>query len=109
MAVLVVVVLALLAAAVVVLVATVEAPGSDGERPVRAFLRGLRAWVRPDDELRAEARTVAAIRPVDVSLEQMLRATVEQGGGYLEATELTGSLHAAAVRVLSGHGRDDEV
>lgn len=108
MAVLVLVVLALLAAAAVVLVATVDAPGSDGERPVRAFLRGLRAWLRPDDEQRAEARTVAAIRPVDVSLEQMLRATVERGPGYLEPEEITGSLHAAAARVLPGHARGDE-
>ncbi len=107
MAVLVVVLLALLAAAAVALLATAEAPRREGERPVRAFRRGLRAWLRPDDEMRAEALAVAAIRPVDVSLEQMLRATVEQGGGYLEPGEITGSLHAAAVRVLPGHGHDD--
>jgi hypothetical protein len=108
MAVLVVVLLALLAAAAVALLATAEAPRRDGERPVRAFRRGMRAWLRPDDELRAEARTVAAIEPMDVSLEQMLRANVEQGDGYLEPGEITGSLHAAAVRVMPGRGRGDD-
>ncbi|MBN9374748.1 MAG: hypothetical protein J0I40_05025 [Cellulomonas sp.] len=108
MAVLVVVALALLAAAAVALLATVEAPRREGERPVRAFRRGLRAWLRPDAELRAEARSLAAVQPVDVSLEQMLRANVEPGGGYLEPGELAGSLHAAAVRVLPGHGHDAE-
>ena len=108
MAVLVVVVLALLAAAVVVLLATVEAPRRDGERPLRAFRRGLRAWLRPDDRTIAEAKVAASVQPVDVSLEQMLRANVEPGGGYLEPEDIAESLHAAAARVLPGRGRGDD-
>jgi hypothetical protein len=105
MALLIVVVLALLAATAVALLATAEAPRREGERPVRAFRRGLRSLVRPDDDQRAEARALASAPPVDVSLEQMLRANVEQGGGYLDAGELTESLHAAAARVVPGLGR----
>ncbi|HEY0117897.1 MAG TPA: hypothetical protein VGC04_03850 [Cellulomonas sp.] len=107
MAVLVVVILALLAAAAVVLLATAQAPRRDGEHPLRAFARGLRSWLRPDAEQQAEARAAAA-DPVDVSLEQMLRANVEAGEGYLQPEEITGSLHAAAVRVMPGRGRDDD-
>ena len=107
MVVIVVVVLALLAAVVVVLLATAEAPRRDGERPVRAFRRGLKSWLRPDAEQVAEARAAAA-EPVDVSLEQMLRANVEAGGGYLEPGDIADSLHAAAVRVLPGRGRADD-
>ncbi len=107
MAVLVVVILALLAATAVVLLATADAPRRDGEHPLRAFARGVRSWWRPDAEQRAEARAAAA-GPVDVSLEQMLRANVEVGAGYLRPGELSGSLHAAAVRVLPGRGRDDD-
>ena len=108
MPVLIVVALALLAAAVVALLATGEAPRREGEPPVRAFRRGLRAWLRPDDQVIAEARIAASARPVDVSLEQMLRANVESGPGYLEPGEITGSLHAGAARVLPGHGRGDD-
>ena len=104
---LVVVILALLAAAVVVLLATAEAPRRDGEHPLRAFGRGLRAWLRPDAQQRAEARAAAA-EPVDVSLEQMLRANVEAGEGYLQPDEIAGSIHAAAVRVLPGRGPDGD-
>ena len=108
MAVLIVVLLALLAAAAVALLATAEAPRREGEPPVRAFRRGMRSWLRPDADLRAEARAVASARPVDVSLEQMLRANVEQGRGYLEAGELTESLHAAAALVLPGRSRAED-
>ncbi len=106
MVVLVVVLLALLASAVVVLLATAEAPRRDGEHPLRAFVRGLRALWRPDGRQRAEARAAAA-EPVDVSLEQMLRANVESGEGYLQPEDITGTLHAAAVRVLPGHHGED--
>ena len=107
MVVLVVVILALLAATAVVLLATADAPRRDGEQPVRAFARGLRSWLRPDDEQRAEARAAAA-DPVDVSLEQMLRANVEAREGYLQPDEIAGSIHAAAVRVLPGRGPDGD-
>jgi hypothetical protein len=108
MAVLIVVVLALLAAAAVALLATAEAPRREGEPPVRAFRRGLRSWLRPDADLRAEARAVASARPIDVSLDQMLRANVEQGPGYLDVGELTESLHVAAAMVLPGRSRADD-
>ena len=108
MAVLIVVVLALLAAAVVVLLAAGQAPRREGERPVQAFRRGLRAWLRPDERTIAEAEVVASMEPVDVSLEQMLRANVEPGGGYLEPEDIAESLHAAAARVLPGRGRGDD-
>lgn len=107
MVVLVVVLLALLAAAVVVLLATAEAPRRDGEHPLRAFVRGIRALWRPDGEQRAQARAAAA-EPVDVSLEQMLRANVEPGEGYLQPGDISGSIHAAAARVLPGHHGDED-
>lgn len=83
---LVVTLLALAAAAAVALVAHASAPARD-ERPLRAFRRGLRSWLRRDE--RQTAREAVAAEPVDVSLDQMLRANVEEGSGYARPDTLT--------------------
>ncbi len=105
MAVLITVILALLAAAVVGLLALAQAPRDERGRPVRSFRRGMRAWLRPDEEQLAAARAAAAVEPVDVSLEQMLRANVEFGEGYLQPDEISATWHDAASRVLPHRGR----
>ena len=105
MAVLITVLLALLAAAVVALLALTQAPKGERGRPVHSFRRGLRAWLRPDEEQAAAARAAAAVEPVDVSLDQMLRANVEFGEGYLQPDEISATLHDATSRVLPHRGR----
>jgi len=93
---------ALLAAAAVALLALTQAPPrTDGERPLRAFRSGLRARRNPGPDLRA-----ATVEPVDVTLAEMFRANVEDGGGYLRPEEIVETWQAAAARVLPGHHGD---
>jgi hypothetical protein len=96
----VVVLLALIAALAVTLMASVEAPRADGEGPLRAFVRGLRAGLRRPDAEQVAAARAAAAHPVDVSLDEMLRANVERGEGYVSPDEIVDELHEAAERVL---------
>jgi hypothetical protein len=79
----------LLAAAVLVLAARGQTSADRGEGPLRAFGRGLRGRRHPDARQQAEARAAAA-QPVDLTLAEMLRATVEDGEGYLQPQELLG-------------------
>lgn len=104
------VILVVVALLVTVVVMVEAAPGAsrDGEPPLRAFRRGLRARRHPDAEQLAAARA-AAVEPLDVSLSEMLAANVERGGGYLSVDELTEPLLRArevAARVLPGRDGD---
>ena len=104
------VILVVVALLVTVVVLVEAAPGTsrDGESPLRAFRRGLRARRHPDAEQLAAARA-AAVEPMDVSLSEMLAANVERGGGYLSVDELTEPLlHAREVAARVLPGRDAE-
>lgn len=95
MAVLVAIVLALLVAAAVLLVASRSASaGERRETPLRAFRNGLSGRRNPDAEQQAAA-AAAAVEPVDLSLAEFLRETVDEGEAYLQVDDLAATLQRA--------------
>jgi succinate dehydrogenase/fumarate reductase flavoprotein subunit len=106
MAILVAIVLALLVAAGVLLAASISGSSrSAGESPLRAFRAGWAARKNPDSDQRAAA-AAAAVEPVDMSLAQFLRETVDEGEAYLQVDDLAATLQRArdkAVGVLPGN------
>ena len=105
MAVLVAILLALLVAAAVLVVASVSASARDRrESPVAVFRSGWSARRNPDADQRAAAAAAAA-EPVDLSLAQFLRETVDEGEAYLQVDDLAATLQRAkdkATGVLPG-------
>jgi len=98
---------ALVAAAAVVLVASAA---SGGGRRGAGFVADLRAGVaarrHPDAESDAAAHA-AEIEPVDVRLDEFLRATAVDDDGYLQVDEMRDVLTKArdrAVRSVQGLG-----
>ena len=105
MAILVAIVLALLVAAGVLIAASVTSSGTPGESPLRAFRAGWAARKHPDTDQRAAA-DAAAVEPVDLSLAQFLRETVDEGEAYLQVDDLAATLQRArdkAAGVLPSH------
>ncbi|MBO3084456.1 hypothetical protein [Cellulomonas fengjieae] len=95
MAVLVAIVLALLVAAAVLLVASRSASASErSETPLQAFRNGVSGRRKPDSEQQAAAEA-AAVEPVDLSLAQFLRETVDEGEAYLQVDDLAATLQRA--------------
>lgn|GEM_PF-397494 len=108
--VIVAVLVALVVAGVVLLVASASDADDrrDDESPLQAFRRGWRARRDPGPDQVAAARAAQA-EPVDLSLAEFLRATAEQGEGYLQVDDLQVGLQRArdkAVRAnpLRRHG-----
>lgn len=105
MPVLVAVLVALIVAAAVLLVASAvggSAPDDDRRGPLRSFRAGLAGRRHPDEEQQAAALAASA-EPVDVSLDEFLTATADDGAAYLDVDELGATLHRArerAARVL---------
>ena len=104
MPVLVAVLVALIVAAAVLLVASAAGgSSSDDDRhvdrrgPLRAFRAGLVARRHPDEEQQAAALAASA-EPVDVSLDEFLRANTDNGSAYLDVEELGATLHRARER-----------
>ncbi|CAM5792957.1 hypothetical protein [Cellulomonas persica] len=87
---------ALAVAAVVLLVASTSDADErrDDESPWQAFRRGLRARRHPAPDQLAAAEAAEA-EPVDLSLAEFLRATAEQGEGYLHVDDLSAGLARA--------------
>lgn len=108
MAILVAIVLALLVAAGVLLAASVTSSArGTGESPWRAFRAGWAARKNPDTDQRAAA-AAASVEPVDMSLAQFLRETVDEGEAYLQVDDLATTLQRArdkAAGVLPGNHR----
>jgi hypothetical protein len=106
MAILVAIVLALLVAAGVLLAASVSSSTRDkGESPLQAFRAGWAARKSPDADQRAAA-AAASVEPVDMSLAQFLRETVDEGEAYLQVDDLAATLQRArdkAAGVLPGN------
>ena len=72
---------------------------------MRAFRRGVSGRRNPDAEQRAAAEA-ADIEPVDLSLAQFLRETVDEGAAYVQVDDLAATLQRArdrAAGVLPGH------
>ena len=89
MAVLVAILLAVLVAAAVLLAASVVRVG-EGHAGVAAAPRSAAGWTgrkNPDADQRAAA-AAAAVEPVDVSLAEFLRETVDEGEAYLQVDDL---------------------
>src|SRR4051794_34494126 len=98
MPILVAIFVALLVAGGVLLVASVASTRRDRrESPFTALRAGLTGQDHPDEELRA----AATAEPVDLSLAEFLRATVEEGDPYLHVDDLTATLHDARVKAVS--------
>ena len=106
MAIFVAIFLALLVAAGVLLAASAASSAKDtGESPLRAFRNGWASRKHPDTDQRAAA-AAAAVEPVDLSLAQFLRETVDEGEAYLQVDDLAATLQRArdkAVGVLPGN------
>lgn len=93
---------ALAAAAVVVLVASATTSGGRGGAGFLADLRaGVSARRHPDAEDAAATRA-AAIEPVDVRLDEFLRATAVDDDGYLQVDEVRDVLMKARDRAVRG-------
>ncbi|AEE45628.1 hypothetical protein HLB10_13430 [Cellulomonas fimi] len=91
------------AAAVLVLAgaeAAADARGDSRGGPWRTFRDGWRARRHPDPAQRAAA-VAASADPVDVSLQELLSANVEQGDAYLQVDDLSAALERAARRAGS--------
>ena len=105
MAILVAIVLALLVAAGVLLVAGMSSSTRDkGESPLQAFRAGWAGRKNPDADQRAAA-VAASAEPVDMSLAQFLRETVDEGEAYVQVDDLAATLQRAkekATGVLPG-------
>jgi hypothetical protein len=105
MAVLVAILLAVLVAAAVLVVASASASSRDTrESPLAAFRSGWSGRRNPDSDQRAAA-AAAAVEPVDLSLAQFLRETVDEGEAYLQVDDLAATLQRAkdkATGVLPG-------
>ena len=106
MAVLVAILLAVLVAAAVLIAASLSAAAKDKrESPIATFRSGLAGRTNPDADQRAAA-AAAAVEPVDLSLAQFLRETVDEGEAYLQVDDLAATLQRAkekATGVLPGH------
>ena len=106
MAVLVAILLAVLVAAAVLVVASLSAAAKDKrESPHTTFRSGWTGRKNPDADQRAAA-AAAAVEPVDLSLAQFLRETVDEGEAYLQVDDLAATLQRAkekATGVLPGH------
>jgi hypothetical protein len=94
MAILVAIVLALLVAAGVLLAASAASSGGTGQSPLRAFRAGWAARKNPDTDQLAAA-DAAAVEPVDLSLAQFLRETVDEGEAYMQVDDLAATLQRA--------------
>ncbi|UJP38655.1 hypothetical protein [Cellulomonas palmilytica] len=101
---------ALVVAGVVLLVASASDADDrrDDESPLQAFRRGWRARKNPAPD-QVDAAIAAEAEPVDLSLADFLRATAEQGEGYLHVDDLQAGLHrarekAARANPLRRHG-----
>lgn len=95
---------ALVVAGVVLLVAssTSARPAAPGRSPWQTFRAGLSGRKNPDDEQLAAAAAADA-EPVDLTLTEFLRETVDEGEGYLQVEELQEGLVRArdkAARVI---------
>ena len=105
MAVLVAILLAVLVAAAVLVVASASASARDERTsPLAVFRSGLAGHRNPDADQRAAAEA-AAVAPVDLSLAQFLRETVDEGEAYLQVDDLAATLQRAkdkATGVLPG-------
>ena len=90
------VLVALVVAGLVLLVASTSDADErrDDESPLRAFRRGWRARKNPAPD-QVDAARAAEAEPVDLSLAEFLRATAEQGEGYLHVDDLQAGLHRA--------------
>ncbi|WP_273651547.1 hypothetical protein [Cellulomonas fimi] len=99
MAVLVGILVSLLVAFAVLILAGVAAgsgaPGEERNGPLRAFRAGWAARKHPDADQTAAA-AAAAVRPVDVSLDEFLRATADEGDPYLQVDDLADTLQRAS-------------
>lgn len=106
MAIFVAIFLALLVAAGVLLAASVASSAKDkGESPFRTFRTAWSGRKNPDTGQRAAA-AAAAVEPVDLSLAQFLRETVDEGEAYLQVDDLAATLQRArdkAAGVLPGN------
>ena len=102
MPILVAIFVALLVAAGVLLAASVVSTRHDRrDSPLATLRAGITGRNHPDDAVSA----AAAAEPVDVSLADFLRATVEEGEPYLNVDDLASTLQDArdrAVGVLPG-------
>lgn len=102
---LVAVFVALLVASGVLLAASVASTRRERrESPLTTLRTGLTGRDHPD----AAVGAAATAEPVDVSLADFLRATVEEGDPYLHVDELAATLsdaRAKAVGVLPGRRR----
>ena len=105
MAFLVAIFVALLVAGGVLLAASAASTRRDRrESPFTTLRTGLTGRNHPDDAVGA----AAAAEPVDVSLADFLRATVEEGDPYLQVDGLASTLHDAgskAAGALTGRRR----
>ena len=93
------------AAAVLVAAALFSSSRERRESPIAAFRAGWAARKNPDADQRAAAEAAAA-EPVDLSLAQFLRETVDEGEAYLQVDDLAATLQRArdkAVGVLPGN------
>ena len=75
------------------------------ESPLATFRSGWAGRKNPDADQRAAAAS-AAVEPVDLSLAQFLRETVDEGEAYLQVDDLAATLQRAkdkATGVLPGH------
>ena len=106
MAVLVAILLAVLVAAAVVVAASVVSSAKvKWESPLATFRSGWAGRKNPDADQRAAAAW-AAVEPIDLSLAQFLRETVDEGEAYLQVDDLAATLQRAkekATGVLPGH------
>ena len=103
MPILVAIFVALLVAGGVLLVASVSSTRRD--RRSGSALQTLKAGLSGHNHPDADVSAAAEAEPVDVSLAEFLRATVEEGEPYLHVDDLTSTLHDArskAVGVLPG-------
>jgi len=102
---LVAVFVALLVAGGVLLAASVASARRERrESPLTTLRTGLTGRDHPDPAVSA----AATAEPLDVSLADFLRATVEEGDPYLQVDDLTATLQdarARAVGVLPGRRR----
>ena len=99
--------LAVLVAAAVLLAASVVRTSARDTResPLATLRSGLAGRKNPDADQRAAA-AAAAVEPVDLSLAEFLRETVDEGEAYLQVDDLAATLQRArtkAVGVLPGH------
>ena len=98
MPILVAIFVALLVAGGVLLVASVASTRRDRrESPLTALRTGLTGQNHPD----ADVAAAATAEPVDLSLADFLRATVEEGDPYLHVDDLTTTLHDARAKAVS--------